>query len=52
MEERLEALETFVRTIPTPDKLFYRPDGHEEYLDVKGNYEEIYKRIKELKDGM
>ena len=50
--ERLEALEKYVVELPTPDKVLYKPKGTEEYLDMKGNYDEIYKRIGELKDGM
>tara|TARA_A100001201_G_C4070105_1_gene195510 strand:+ start:244 stop:447 length:204 start_codon:yes stop_codon:yes gene_type:complete len=51
IEDRLQAIEEFLRTVPTPDKLYYRPEGCDEYLDVKGNYDEIYKRIKELKEN-
>ena len=51
IEDRLQAIEEFLRTVPTPDKLYYRPEVCDEYLDVKGNYDEIYKRIKELKEN-
>ncbi|AET72596.1 hypothetical protein P29A0810_078 [Synechococcus phage S-CAM8] len=50
--ERLEALEKYVVELPTPDKVLYKPKDVEEYLDMKGNYDEIYRRIGELKDGM
>jgi hypothetical protein len=50
--ERLDALEKYVVELPTPDKVLYKPKGVEEYLDMKGNYDEIYRRIEELKDGM
>ena len=50
--ERLDALEKYVVEIPTPDKVLYKPRGAEDYLDMKGNYDEIYRRIGELEDGM
>lgn len=45
---RLDALEKYVSEMPTPDKTLYRPTGYEEYLNIKGNYDEIYRRIGEL----
>lgn len=50
--ERLDALEKYVVEIPTPDKVLYKPRGAEDYLDMKGNYDEIYRRIGELENGM
>ena len=50
--ERLDELEKYVVEIPTPDKVLYKPRGAEDYLDMKGNYDEIYRRIGELEDGM
>ena len=48
--KRLEALETYVTELPTPDKTLYRPTGYDEYLNIKGNYDEIYRRIGELEE--
>lgn len=47
---RLDALEKYVSEMPTPDKTLYRPLGYEEYMNIKGNYDEIYRRIGELED--
>ena len=46
--ERLIELERFVSEIPTPDKTLYKPNGYTDYLNIKGNYDEIYRRISEL----
>ena len=46
--KRLEALETRVQEIPTPEKTYYKPKGYEDYLNTKGNYDEIYRRIEQL----
>ena len=50
--ERLENLEKYVQALPTPDKTMYRPPYHEDYLNIKGNYDLIYKRIEALENGM
>ena len=41
-------MEKAISELPTPDKVFYKPEGHEDYLNIKGNYDEIYRRISEL----
>ena len=46
--KRIEELEKYVSELPTPDKTYYQPKGYEEYLNIKGNYDEIYRRITEL----
>ena len=46
--ERLIELERFVSEIPTPDKTLYKPNGYTDYLNIKGNYYEIYRRIGDL----
>jgi len=48
--KRLEALESYVAELPTPDKTLYRPTGYDEYMNIKGNYDEIYRRIGELEE--
>jgi len=52
LAERLKKLEEYVINIPTPDKILYKPSGEEEYLNLKENYDLIYKSIKELQDGV
>ena len=46
--KRLEDLEKYVNELPTPDKVYYKPDEYPDYLNIKGNYDEIYRRIKDL----
>ena len=48
--KRLEQIESFVNELPTPDKTYYKPEGHEDYLNTKENYDTIYNRIKILED--
>jgi len=50
--ERVEELEKRVAEIPTPDKIYYKPPGCDEYLSMKGNYDELYKRIGALENGL
>ena len=50
--KRLEILEKYVTELPTPDKTYYKPDGEKDYLNIKGNYDLIYKRLKKLEHGM
>ena len=48
--KRLEDLEKYVQEIPTPDKTYYKPSGHEDYLNTKENYDNIYERLKVLEE--
>lgn len=50
--KRLEAVEKHVSEMPTPDKTYYKPKGEEDYLNIKGNYDLIYKRLEKLENGM
>ena len=52
LHERLEAVEKYVQELPTPDKTYYKPEGQDTYLNIKANYDQIYKRLKKLEDGM
>jgi hypothetical protein len=54
LANRLIALEQRVAELPTPDKTYYKPIDGEEYLNIKGNYDEIYRRIRILEgtDGL
>ena len=49
--ERVENLEKYVQAIPTPDKVMYRPANHKEYLNIKENYDLLYKRLEVLENG-
>ena len=50
--KRLQDVEKYVSELPTPDKTYYKPEGYEDYLNLKQNYDEIYRRLKELEDGV
>ncbi len=46
--ERLAEVTKYVNELPTPDKVLYKPKGKEDYLNMKENYDEIYRRLEEL----
>ena len=50
--ERLAEIEKYLNELPTPDKIFYKPKGAEDYLNMKENYDEIYKRLEALESGL
>lgn len=50
--KRLQEVEKYVSELPTPDKTYYKPEGYEDYLNLKENFDEIYKRLGKIEDGM
>lgn len=50
--ERLAEIERYLNELPTPDKIMYKPKGAEDYLNMKENYDEIYKRLEALESGL
>lgn len=50
--KRIEALEKHVNELPTPNKVFYKPKGYDDYLDMKQNYDELYGRIIKLEERL
>ena len=48
LHKRLEAIEKYLEELPTPDKTYYKPKDYPDYLNIKGNYDEIYRRLTEL----
>ena len=48
--QRLDALETYVQEIPTPDKTLYKPEGETEYMTLKQNLDFIYERLDNLEE--
>ena len=47
--KRIEALEEYISTqITHPSMIQYRPEGQEEYLTLKGNFDLIYQRLNNL----
>ena len=45
LAERLIAVEKHMNELPTPDKTYYKPEGYEEYMNLAGNFTEIYRRL-------
>jgi hypothetical protein len=50
--KRLQEVETYMSELPTPAKTYYKPEGYEDYLNLKENFDEIYRRIRELENGV
>lgn len=50
--ERLKEIEQYLNSVPTPDKILYKPNGAEDYLNMKENYDEIYRRLEALEGGL
>tara|TARA_Y100000992_G_scaffold281530_1_gene229350 strand:- start:760 stop:978 length:219 start_codon:yes stop_codon:yes gene_type:complete len=48
--KRLDALETYVQEIPTPDKTLYKPEGETDYMTLKQNLDFIYERLDNLEE--
>jgi len=47
--ERVKTIEEYVQNLTPASKIYYKPPGHDEYLDLKENFDTIYKR---LNDGV
>lgn len=50
--EKIKAIEEYLTELPTPDKILYKPNGAEDYLNMKENYDEIYRRLEALEGGL
>ena len=48
---RLKEVEAYVSELPTPAKTYYKPKGYDDYMNLSGNFTEIYRRLDKL-DGM
>jgi len=51
LAERVHKIEEYVNELPTPDKTYYKPKGYDEYLNLKQNFDELYRRVRELEDN-
>ena len=45
---RLKEVETYISEIPTPAKTYYKPKGYDDYMNLAGNFTEIYKRLDKI----
>ena len=51
LAERVKEIEKYVSELPTPAKTYYKPKGYDDYMNLSGNFTEIYRRLDKL-DGM
>ena len=50
--KRLQEVEEYVATMNFSEKILYKPNGKEKYLNIKENYDLIYERLDKLeKEG-
>lgn len=52
LEKRLRDVEKYVSELPTPAKTFYKPDGYDDYMNLKENFDELYRRVERIENGM
>ena len=50
--QRLDAIEQYVQELPIHDKILYKPKNHPDYLNIKENFDLLYKRVDKLENGM
>ena len=50
--ERLKEVEKHMSELPTPAKTYYKPEGYDDYMNLAGNFTEIYKRLDKIENGM
>lgn len=46
--EKIKEIEEYLINVPTPDKVYYKPPGEEEYLNLKENFDLIYSKLDKL----
>tara|TARA_A100001201_G_C3910259_1_gene147480 strand:- start:80 stop:325 length:246 start_codon:yes stop_codon:yes gene_type:complete len=52
LEKRIRDVEKYVSELPTPAKTFYKPDGYDDYMNLKENFDELYRRVERIENGM
>jgi len=50
--ERLNSIEEYLKEVAPPQNIKYKPNGQEEYLNMKENYDQIYSRLEALESGL
>ena len=50
--KRLDAIEQYIQEMPIHDKILYKPTKHENYLNIKENFDHLYERLEKLENGM
>lgn len=45
LAERLKEVEKHMNELPTPAKTYYKPEGYDDYMNLAGNFTEIYRRL-------
>ena len=50
LSNRIQDMEEYIVSLPTPDKILYKPYDSPDYLNFKENMDYIYNKIKRLED--
>lgn len=50
LADRIKAIEDFLQKFPEPgpDMIKYRPDGHENHLNIKELFDDVYSRLNRI----
>lgn len=48
LAQKVKDVEEYMVNLPTPDKVYYKPKGEEEYLNLKSNLDLIYSKLEAL----
>lgn len=49
IKENIDEIVNYVSTLPTPDKILYKPEGAD-YMNIKDNFDHIYERLTRLEE--
>ncbi len=52
LAERVKEVEKHMNELPTPAKTYYKPEGYDDYMNLAGNFTEIYKRLDKIENGV
>ena len=48
--KRVAEIEEYVTTMNIAEKVLYKPSGSDKYLNIKENYDHIYKRLDKIEN--
>lgn len=50
--KRVAEIEEYVTTMNIAEKVLYKPSGTDKYLNIKENYDHIYKRLDKIENDL
>ena len=52
LSKRVAEIEEYVTTMNIAEKVLYKPSGSDKYLNIKENYDHIYKRLDKIENDL